>query len=71
MEVAKRPGLVRTEDFLAMLDGMGIEAGIHLDRILTQAKTQEKMVGRRPWSFCRGTKERPGSGRISRFQHYR
>ncbi len=70
-EVARRPGLVSTEDFLVMLDAMGIETGIDLDRVLVLGKILEKMVGRSLWSFCQGTGERPGSGRIPRFQHYR
>ena len=67
-EVSRHPGLVSTEDFLVMLDGMGIEAGIDVDKVLELGKMLEKIVGRRLWSFCLGTGERPGSGRVPKIQ---
>jgi hydroxymethylglutaryl-CoA lyase len=41
-----RTGLVCTEDLLVMLDGMGIETGIDVDKVLILGKTVEKIVGR-------------------------
>ncbi len=40
-------GLVSTEDMLVMMDEMGIETGIDIDKILEIGKTVEKIVGRR------------------------
>ncbi len=40
-------GLVSTEDMLVMMDEMGIETGINIDRILEIGNTVEKIVGRR------------------------
>ncbi len=40
-------GLVSTEDMLVMMDEMGIETGIDIDRILEIGNTVEKIVGRR------------------------
>ncbi len=40
-------GLVSTEDLLVMLDEMGIETGIDIDKILEIGNTVEKIVGRR------------------------
>ncbi len=70
-EAARRPGLVSTEDFLVMLDAMEIETGIDVDKILELGRTVERIVGRPLWSFCLGTGERPGSGRVPKFQQYR
>ncbi len=39
-------GLVSTEDLVVMLDEMGIETGINVDRILQIGKMVEKIVGR-------------------------
>jgi len=41
-----RTGLVCTEDMVVMLDGMGIETGIDVDRILTLGKMVERIIGR-------------------------
>lgn len=40
-------GLVCTEDLVVMLDEMGIETGIDVDRILATGKMVERVVGRR------------------------
>jgi hydroxymethylglutaryl-CoA lyase len=63
-EVARRPGLVSTEDFLVMLDGMSIETGIDVEKVLTLGKWVEKIIGRELASFCLGRGERPGAGRV-------
>lgn len=64
VEVSRRPGLVSTEDFLVMLDGMGIKTYIDIDKVLELGKLVEKIVGRRLWSLCLGMEDRPGSGRV-------
>jgi len=66
VEVSRRPGLVSTEDFLVMLDGMGIETGLDIDKVLDLGRLVEKIVGRQLWSLCLGTGERPGSGRVAK-----
>ncbi len=40
-------GLVSTEDMLVMMDEMGIETGIDIDKILEIGNTAERIVGRR------------------------
>ena len=40
-------GLVSTEDLVVMLDEMGIETGIDVDRILNAGRMTERIVGRR------------------------
>ena len=63
-EVARRNGLVCTEDFLVMLDGMGIETDIDVEKVLALGRWVEKIVGRELGSFCLGLGERPGSQRV-------
>lgn len=63
-EVARRPGLVSTEDFLVMLDGMNIETGIQVEKVLNLGKWMEKILGRELASFCLGRGDRPGSGPV-------
>jgi hydroxymethylglutaryl-CoA lyase len=63
-EVARRPGLVSTEDFLVMLDGMNIETGIVVEKVLNLGKWLERIVGRETASFCLGRGARPGVGRV-------
>jgi hydroxymethylglutaryl-CoA lyase len=70
-EVSRRPGLVSTEDFLVMLDGMGIGTGIDLAKVLELGQMVEKIVGRQLWSLCLGTAKRPGSGPVSKVQEYK
>ena len=68
VEVSRHPGLVSTEDFLVMLDGIGIKTGIDVDKLLELGRMVEKIVGRQLWSFCLGTGERPGSGEVPKVQ---
>lgn len=64
VEVSRHPGLVSTEDFLVMLDGMGIKTDINVDKILELGRMVEKIVNRQLWSLCLGTGERVGSGKV-------
>jgi hydroxymethylglutaryl-CoA lyase len=70
-EVSRRPGLVSTEDFLVMLDAMGIETGIDLEKVFKLGRMVERIVGRELWSFCLGTADKPGSGALPRAQDYK
>ena len=54
-----------------MLDGMGIDAGIDLDKVFDLGSMLEKIVGRQLWSFVLGTAERPGSRRVPKMQEYK
>jgi hydroxymethylglutaryl-CoA lyase len=45
-------GLVSTEDLVVMLDEMGIETGVDVDRILATGKMVERIVGRGLRSEC-------------------
>lgn len=45
-------GLVSTEDMVVMMDEMGIETGLDIDRILKIGTMMEKIVGRRLRSEC-------------------
>ena len=69
-EVSRRPGLVSTEDFLVMLDAMGVDTGIDLEKTMALGGMVERIVGRQMWSFCLGTADRPGSGPVPRQQRY-
>ena len=40
-------GLVSLEDLLVMMDEMGIETGIDVDRVLAMGRKMEKTIGRR------------------------
>jgi hydroxymethylglutaryl-CoA lyase len=40
-------GLVSTEDMVVMMDEMGIDTGLDVDRILETGKMVERIVGRR------------------------
>ena len=40
-------GLVSTEDLAVMLDEMGVDTGLDIDRLLKTGLTLEKIVGRR------------------------
>lgn len=44
---ANNVGLVCTEDLVVMLDEMGIETGIDVDRVLNAGRMNERIVGRR------------------------
>jgi hydroxymethylglutaryl-CoA lyase len=45
-------GLVSTEDLVVMLDEMGIETGIHVDKLLEIGRMMERILGRRLRSEC-------------------
>jgi hydroxymethylglutaryl-CoA lyase len=45
-------GLVCTEDLVVMLDEMGIEHGVDVDRVLNTGRQNERIVGRRLRSEC-------------------
>jgi len=45
-------GLVSTEDMVVMMDEMGIETGIDVERLLEIGQTLERIVGRRLRSEC-------------------
>ncbi len=49
---ARRSGLVCTEDLVSMLDGMGIETGIDVDKTFSLGRMTEKITGRQLWSFA-------------------
>lgn len=66
-EAARRPGLVSTEDFMVMLDGMDIETGIDVEKVLDLGRWLEKIVCRETASFCLGSGERAGIGRVPKF----
>jgi hydroxymethylglutaryl-CoA lyase len=40
-------GLVSTEDMVVMMDEMGIDTGLDIDRVLETGKMVERIVGRR------------------------
>lgn len=63
-EVSTRPGLVSTEDFVVMLEGMSIETGVDVDKVLNLGKWMEKIIGRESKSFCIGRGEYRGAGRV-------
>jgi len=45
-------GLVSTEDLVVMMDEMGIETGIHVDKLLEIGRMMERILGRRLRSEC-------------------
>ena len=49
-------GLVPTEDVAVMMDEMGIELGLDIDRLLSMGKTMERIIGRtlRSQAICGG-----------------
>ncbi len=48
-------GNIRSEDLVVMLDEMGVETGLDVDRILDIGRSVEKIVGRRLRSYCTET----------------
>lgn len=48
-------GLVSTEDMAVMLDEMGIDTGLDVDKVLETGRTVERIVGRRLRSECAHT----------------
>ena len=45
-------GLVSTEDMVVMMDEMGINTGLDVDRVLKLGRMVERIVGRRLRSEC-------------------
>jgi hydroxymethylglutaryl-CoA lyase len=66
VEVSRRSGLVSTEDLVVMLEGMGIETGVDVDKIMDLGRIVEKIMDRELWSLTLGTGSRPGSGKVPR-----
>ncbi|MBW1724417.1 MAG: pyruvate carboxyltransferase, partial [Deltaproteobacteria bacterium] len=48
-------GLVSTEDMVVMMDEMGIDTGVDVDRVLRIGRMLEKILGRRLRSECAHT----------------
>lgn len=48
---SKRTGLICTEDFVSMLNGMSIETGIDEQKLYSLGRTLEKILGRSLFSF--------------------
>ena len=42
-------GMMPTEDFVHMLEGMGIDTGVDLDKLIECVWMLEKMLGRQAW----------------------
>jgi hydroxymethylglutaryl-CoA lyase len=59
-------GLVSTEDMVVMMDEMGIDTGVDVDKVLDIGRWNEKIVGRRLRSECVRTGRIPKSmtGRV-------
>lgn len=47
---ASAVGLVQTEDMVVMMDEMGIDTGVDVDKVLEIGKMTERIVGRKLWS---------------------
>jgi len=45
-------GLVSTEDMVVMMDEMGIDTGVDVDKLLAIGRTFEKIIGRRLRAEC-------------------
>ncbi len=52
-------GMAPTEDFMHMLEGMGIETGVNLDKLIDCVWMLEKMIGRMTWGHVSRTGPRP------------
>ena len=48
-------GLVSTEDMVVMMDEMGIDTGVDVDKVLEIGRVVEKIIGRRLRSECAHT----------------
>jgi len=59
-------GLVSTEDMVVMMDEMGIDTGVDVDKVLRIGRMLEKILGRRLRSECAHTGRIPKglTGRI-------
>ena len=60
-------GLVSTEDMVVMMDEMGIDTGLDVDRVLEVGSTVERMVGRRLRSECVHSGRIPKTGTGNKF----
>ena len=60
-------GLVSTEDMVVMMDEMGIDTGVDVDKVLEIGRVVEKIIGRRLRSECAHTGRIPKelTGRLS------
>jgi hydroxymethylglutaryl-CoA lyase len=52
-------GMAPTEDFMHMLEGMGIETGVNLDKLIECVWMLEKMIGRYAWGHVSRCGPRP------------
>ena len=52
-------GMAPTEDFMHMLEGMGIETGVDLGKLIDCVWMLEKMIGRRAWGHVSRCGPRP------------
>ena len=52
-------GMAPTEDFMHMLEGMGIETGVDLDKLIGCVWMLEKMIGRDAWGHVSRAGPRP------------
>jgi hydroxymethylglutaryl-CoA lyase len=52
-------GMAPTEDFMHMLEGMGIETGVNLDKLIDCVWMLEKMIGRYAWGMVSRGGTRP------------
>jgi len=52
-------GMAPTEDFMHMLEGMGIETGVNLDKLIECVWMLEKMIGRYTWGHVSRAGPRP------------
>ncbi len=53
-------GMAATEDLMHMLEGMGIETGVDLDKLIECVWMLEKMIGRTAWGHVSRVGPRPG-----------
>jgi hydroxymethylglutaryl-CoA lyase len=52
-------GMMATEDFMHMLEGMGIETGVDMDKLIECAWLLEKILGRQAWGHVSRAGPRP------------
>lgn len=57
-------GMSATEDLMHMLDGMGIETGVNLDKLVDCVWMLEKMIGRNAWGHVSRTGPRPSKDQL-------
>ena len=54
-------GMMPTEDFMHMLDGMGIETGVNMDKLIECVWLLERILGRQVWGHVSRAGPRPMS----------